>query len=641
MFTLIPQLGTIALLFTFSFSLFQIVFSLIFLYKRNIIFIYYTKKIIISQSIFLFACIGILLYLILTNDFSVIYIAHSSQVELPIVYKITSLWGGGSGSFLLWEFILSLWISVFYCTCNSIRKATLVKVSLVLAVLSAATILYILLYANPFLQSINLDNLNSEGLNPLLQDYGITIHPPILYIGYIGFSVVFALAIVSVIEGDLNDQLLCIMRKYTLYAWSCLTLGIILGGWWAYRVLGWGGWWSWDPVENISLLPWLVGLALIHTLMVVNTNNSYKLWGVFLALLTFPLSVLGTFLTRSGILLSSHGFAQGDILGAIYLLLFSVILICLPIAILFIQAPKFYGSRNSQSSKKELIMILGTVVIFSFMLTVLLGTIYPIFIHILKLEDISIGPAYFNLMVLPFGCVILILCAIATWISYRSSHEHKNCIMILIKVIISFLLSAIIAYLKSDIYNLILIMKLTVIIFLLIITAISLIKKALLFKGQKLSLLTNLGGLISHIGVIVMSFAIIINSSFSFQKEVNMNLGDSSDIKGYSVLFENLYKATGPNYSAIKGVFKISGTSAAILYPEIRLFAKQDYLVSIPDKNSTLSSDIYISLDNIIKDGRQVVTLYYEPFINFIWLGGFIIFLGGILSSIRKIKTYK
>jgi cytochrome c-type biogenesis protein CcmF len=630
------------LLGAFFLALLQCGIPLASLYYQRLKWLKWVKPLSWSQFILVALAIISLAYVFLGNDFSFAYVAQNSNSNLPWFYRVCAVWGGHEGSILLWVFILNLWTVAVIVLELSMELALLARVVAVLGFISAGFLLFLLTLSDPFslaTQSV----MDGRDLNPLLQDPGLIIHPPLLYMGYVGFSVSFAFAVAALLSGRFDKQWASWMRPWTLAAWCFLTWGIVSGSWWAYRVLGWGGWWFWDPVENASLLPWLAGTALIHSLLVVEKQELLKTWVILLAILTFALSLIGTFIVRSGILISVHAFAVDPWRGVFMLCLLVVLIgtaLCIyAFKIQNLKRPIVHVSFFSRTALLIMNNILLSVVIF----TVLLGTLYPLIIEVLGFGKLSVGAPYFNIVFTPFAILLLFFMGLSYLIPWKQNvcaDVFKKIINILLS---SFSLSFVLIILFSKEMQWQVLIGLGLALWIIINTLQLLIAS---FK-KKLSLKnifkTQGAMLIAHLGVAILAIGIILSSYYSLERNVRMSIGDNVSLAGYHFKLLQVYALQGQNYTGAVANIQVNHQSNHFLRPQLRYYPITDVMISKPAIAMGVWRDLYVSLAEPV--GKQTWTLrfYYKPFVRWIWMGGLCMILGGlwaILSRHNKRNKY-
>lgn len=623
------------LLGAFFLALLQCGVPLASLYSQRLKWLKWLKPITWSQFIFVMLAMLSLVYAFVGNDFSFSYVAENSNTHLPWFYRVCALWGGHEGSILLWVFILNLWTVAVIVFNQSIELALLARIISVLGFISAGFLLFLLTLSNPF--SLAAESLlDGRDLNPLLQDPGLIIHPPLLYMGYVGFSVSFAFAMAALLSGRFDKQWASWMRPWTLAAWCFLTWGIISGSWWAYRVLGWGGWWFWDPVENASLLPWLAGTALIHSLLVVEKQELLKTWVILLAILTFALSLIGTFIVRSGILISVHAFAVDPWRGVFMLGLLAVLVG----TALCIYAFKIHNFKQSISPisflSRTALLIVNNVLLSVMVFTVLLGTLYPLIIEVLGLGKLSVGAPYFNFMLAPFSILLLFFMGLSYLIPWKYNVRSDVLKKIVSILLASFSLGFSLVILFSKEIQWQVLIGLGLIIWIILNTLQLLVAS---FK-KKLSLKnifkTQGAMLIAHLGVAILAIGIILSSYYSLERNVRMSIGDSLSLAGYHFRLQQVYALQGPNYTGAVATIQVNHQNSQFLHPQLRYYPITDVMISKPAIAVGFWRDLYVSLAEPIGKQTWALRFYYKPFVRWIWVGGLCMILGGLWAILSR-----
>ncbi|CAG2136867.1 Cytochrome c-type biogenesis protein CcmF [Cupriavidus yeoncheonensis] len=584
----------------------------------------------------------VLAYLSLTmafagNDFSVRYVAANSNSDLPLAYRLAAVWGGHEGSMLLWTLMLALWslaVSVFS------RRLPLPMVARVLGVMgaiSAGLLLFLLFASNPFIRLLP-PAMAGRDLNPLLQDPGMVFHPPMLYMGYVGFAVTFAFAVAALLEGRLDAAWARWARPWTTVAWMFLTLGIMLGSAWAYYELGWGGWWFWDPVENASFMPWLAGTALIHSLAVTEKRGAFRAWTALLAIFTFSLSLLGTFLVRSGVLTSVHAFAVDPRRGIFILALLGLVT-GLALALFAWRAPRLARRTGFSLVSRESFLLANNVLLAVAAATVLLGTLYPLLLDVLGLGKISVGPAYFEQVFVPLMAPAVLLMGAAPLARWR----HGELPDMARRLRWAAVASAVVGV------GLLLVLRnasaLTGLGLLLAAwcaasAAASLAARLRNQRGRRLATLRQLpagyyGMLLAHLGVGVFIAGVTLVSSQESLRELPMRPGETVAVGGYDFRFGGVAPGTGPNYEALRGAVSVTrhGSTVATLAPERRIYRSQDMPTTEAAIDSGITRDLYVALGESLGDGRWAVRVHVKPFVDWIWGGCVLMALGGLLAA--------
>ncbi len=577
----------------------------------------------IAQCIFIAIAYGLLLFAFINDDFSLIYVASNSHVSLPMLYKVTAIWGGHEGSILLWVFLLSVWSLVFALTQ---RTHVLLPLTLAtLGIISMCFLGFLLFTSNPFLLA-DTPQMGRD-LNPLLQDPGFVIHPPMLYAGYVGFSVAFATSLAALLSNQLNSIWAAITRQFAVLAWCFLTLGITLGSWWAYRVLGWGGFWFWDPVENASLLPWLAGTALIHVLILTEKRGIAHAWSMLLSIITFGLSLLGTFLVRSGVLISAHTFANDPARG-IYLLMLLALVTTIALAIYLYRFSSLRKSTHFSFSwlSRESGLLINSALLFAAMLTVLLGTLYPLIFDAFKLGSISVGAPYFNTVMTPFALITLLLMGAGTLCVWQKQSVTDWLQQAWKKIALSVLIAAATLWAVSGE---------------LPFSALICLSLSLWAMSCALPSLPKLPAMsIAHTGFAMLLIGVLLSSLLHQEKEARLKPGDAINIGPYHFLFLDTASANGENYRGIRAAFDVTKNTRHVtnLYPEKRIYTVRDMVMTKVDIHPSIFRDLYIALGEPLDESTWSLRLYYKPFIRWIWLGGILMLLGGLFTLIQNKK---
>ncbi|MGQ3892413.1 heme lyase CcmF/NrfE family subunit [Legionella sp. CNM-4043-24] len=632
---MIAEAGLFALILALFFSCLLVVVPCIGLKKNKAAWIAAAPVYVLGQFVFVAIAWLCLTLCFLTDDFSVIYVLSNSSVSLPWFYKLCAVWGGHEGSMLLWVAILSLWMLAVSLFSRNLNPLFRVRVLIVLGALSIGFLLFLLSTSNPFLRQFQqLDTLGRD-LNPLLQDPGFLFHPPMLYMGYVGFSVAFAFAISALWMGQLESAWTKWTRPWTLAAWCCLTAGITLGSWWAYRELGWGGWWFWDPVENASFMPWLVGTALLHSLAVTEKRKQFMAWTMLLAITAFSLSLVGTFLVRSGVLTSVHAFAVDPQRG-IYILCFLLLVIggsLLQFALRaqHLNSPDDLAPRPTFLSRENA-LLLNNVFLVVMMLTVLMGTVYPLLIDGLGLGKLSVGAPYFNAVFVPLMIPLLILMGIGVNLNWQRSDGHSTILRLLPVLLVSLFLPWLLLLVfthEVKLWALLgMILATWVIAGTLLLVYLRLRQRGLSGLGQAF-----LGMIIAHCGVAVTVIGVAVSTAYGIQDDVRLAPGESTTLAGWRVTFIRENPLRGPNYHGTQAEMLISnGSSEHRIYPEKRLYEVAQMAMTDSAIDVSPFRDIYIALGEPLEQSAWAVRLYYKPFVRWIWAGGFMILLGGFLA---------
>jgi len=643
----IPEIGHFALILCLALSIVQGVLPLVGAAKGNRALMAVARPAAAANAFFGTVAIGCLAYSFYLSDFTVLNVANNSNSLLPWYYKVAATWGSHEGSILFWTVTLGWWgAAVAFCA-RRLPAEMGARVTGVLGLVGMGFLLFMLLTSNPFLR---LFPAPAEGadLNPLLQDPGMVFHPPLLYLGYVGFAVPFAFAIAALISGRLDAAWARWMRPWTTAAWVLLTLGIALGSYWAYYELGWGGWWFWDPVENSSFMPWLTGTALIHSLAVTEKRGCFRIWTVLLAILTFSLSLLGTFLVRSGVLTSVHAFATDPERG-LFILAFLIIVIGLSFLLFAWRAPTVGLGGNFSLISRESMLLVNNVLLVVAMGAVLLGTLYPLFLDALNAGKISVGPPYFDAVFGPLmlPCVFLMgVGPLARWKDADPKALARELAWCLVAAIVA---GAAIPLLMGEFGHWVFLgCTSAMFVFFAVIQTFRhqirnqpgnvfarLMRQPRAFWGMQLA----------HIGVAVFIIGVALVKGYQSERDVRMYEGETVTVAGYTFTFNGVETVRGPNYTADRGDFTLSvnGRELQHLYPEKRKYYSSN---SMPMTESairhSITGDVYVSLGTPTNDGGWVVRAYYKPYVTWIWWGCIIMAAAGLwAASDRRYRRRK
>jgi len=573
------------------------------------------------------------------HDFSVLYVASNSNTALPLQYRIAGVWGGHEGSLLLWVVMLCVWMVAVARYSQHLPQPVLARILSVMGLIAVGFLLFMLLTSNPFDRLFPVP-ADGRDLNPLLQDMGMVTHPPLLYMGYVGFSVAFAFAIAALIGGNLDATWARWTRPWTTVAWMFLTIGIALGSSWAYYELGWGGWWFWDPVENASFMPWLVGTALIHSLAVTEKRGGFKSWTVLLAILAFSLSLLGTFLVRSGVLSSVHAFATDPRRG-LFILVFLTVVVGASLGLYAWRAPRVgLGSRFALVSK-EAALLGNNVMLVVAAAAVLLGTLYPLLLDALGMGKISVGPPYFDTVFMPLMAPAVFLMGVgplARWKEAGVPDLARRLVWALGVAIVAALATG---WLAGKI-TLVTSLGLLMVYWIVGSVATDVWERVwqagkgwrgVVRKSRQLPR-ALVGMMLAHLGVAAFCFGVAMVKSYEVERDVKMSVGDSTTVNGYTFTFKGTREVEGPNYAAIKGLIEVTrdGKKLVDMQPEKRVYRVQQNPMTEAAINVGLTRDLYVSLGEPVDGDGWIVRIYVKPFIDWIWGGCLLMALGGLLA---------
>ncbi|MEO7392705.1 MAG: heme lyase CcmF/NrfE family subunit [Ramlibacter sp.] len=571
-----------------------------------------------------FAALGWSFYV---NDFSVTYVVEHSNSLLPTVYRLAAVWGGHEGSLLLWMLMLSGWTFAVAMRSRTLDEPMVARVLGVLGLVATGLLLFILLTSNPFERTLPAA-ADGRDLNPMLQDPGLVIHPPMLYMGYVGFSVAFAFAIAALLSGRLDAAWARWSRPWTTMAWIFLTLGIALGSWWAYYTLGWGGWWFWDPVENASFMPWLIGTALMHSLAVTEKRGTFKSWTVLLAIGAFSLSLLGTFLVRSGVLTSVHAFAVDPRRGVFILVLLALV-IGSSLTLFAWRAPKVALGGTFALMSRETLMLVGNVILVAACGSVLLGTLYPLLVDALGIGKISVGPPYFNTVFVPLMTPVLFLMAAVPLARWKHAQIREMAGKLWIPAALAVLGGVAIPLLMG---------RWTVLTglgtMLSVWIAVSMVLQIVRRLKDGRPPMSYWAMHLAHLGVAVFVMGVTLVGGFQDERDVRMEPGDTASVGGHEFKFIGVREVPGPNYVAARGEFEVSqgGRPGRTLLPEKRTYASSTMPMTNAAIDAGFTRDVYVSLGEPLEGKAWAVRVYYKPFVDWIWGGCLLMALGGLLA---------
>jgi len=631
---MIPELGHFALILALCLALAQGILPLIGAHRGNLAWMALARPAATGQFVFLAIAFLSLTYCFVVNDFSVLYVASNSNSALPVQYRVAAVWGAHEGSLLLWACILSVWTLAVTIYSRSLPQAMVARVIAVMGLISVGFILFMLTTSNPF-ERLFPAALDGRDLNPLLQDPGLIFHPPMLYMGYVGFSVAFAFAIAALLGGHLDATWARWSRPWTLISWTFLTTGIALGSWWAYYELGWGGWWFWDPVENASFMPWLVGTALIHSLAVTEKRGAFKPWTVLLAIFAFSLSLLGTFLVRSGVLVSVHAFATDPGRG-VFILAFLATVIGSSLVLYAWRAPRVKSGGTFAGFSRESLLLINNVILVTAAVSVLLGTLYPLILDALGLGKISVGPPYFATVFVPLMLPLAVLIGIGPLTRWKQD-DPTTVMRRLLPYLIGATVSGV-ALLYAVAQHMSIMTALSVVIALWVFaTALrGLFERARKSQGGWRSVpRAFIGMTVAHLGVGVFILGVTLTGAYNVEKDMRMDRGTSAVIAGYTFTFEGVKELDGPNYTANQGTVHVTrdGQEIVTLHPEKRTYRVQTMPMTEASIDAGVFRDLYVSLGEPVDSGAWSVRVYYKPFIRWIWSGALLMALGGVFAA--------
>ena len=566
------------------------------------------------------------------EDYSLDYVSKNSNSSLPLIYKISAAWAGHEGSMLLWCVVSSFWMFLASVYSSNLHKRLRVNFLAIMGILNLGFLLFVVATSNPFDRNMTIP-LDGNDLNPLLQDFGLIVHPPMLYMGYVGLSVVFSFAVACCFEDDFKKEWAQWIRPWVLASWAFLTLGIALGSWWAYYELGWGGWWFWDPVENASFMPWLMATALLHSVIATSEKGIFKSWTILLSIFTFSLSLLGTFLVRSGILISVHSFANDPSRG-VFILFMLVALIGGGLLSYALNSKKFIDDSDVRLISKEGFFLLNNILLVTATFTILLGTMYPLFLDILGLEKISVGVPYYNAVFVPLMIPLILLVGYVPILLSRTSIDSQ-----LFQLFIIFVISIFLSYIFS---------VQSILFFVGIFSTVWIIANILFdfyrSSDNSVKIRRKVGMYFAHFGLAIFIIGASVSESNKIEKEFTLEIGETKKVGVFDYRFENLKEFKSANYDAVIASIIVSKDDRFIteINPEKRLYHSSDSPMTEAGINGRLDRDLYVSLGNMVSDNKWSMRIYDKPLIRLIWIGTIFMILGAIFSiRFKQSKIYE
>ena len=638
---MIAELGNYALALSLAIAVLLAIFPLWGAEKGNVQFMALARPMTYGLFFILSVSFGALFYVFAINDFSVQYVVNNSNTTLPIYYRLSAVWGSHEGSLLLWIWLLSLWSAAVALFSKRLPQEAVARVLGIMGIISIGFLLFVLFTSNPFTRTFPDFPVDGKELNPLLQDIGLIFHPPLLYMGYVGFSVAFAFSIASLMTGKLDTAWARWSRPWTMAAWVFLTLGIVLGSWWAYYELGWGGWWFWDPVENASFMPWLAGTALLHSLAVTEKRGSFKAWTVLLAILAFSLCLLGTFLVRSGILVSVHAFASDPTRG-LYVLAYLIVVIGGSLTLYAYKGSQIRSRDNAERYSRESLLLLNNILLMTALCVVLLGTLLPLVHKQLGLGSISIGAPFFDQMFLIIMTPFALLLGIGPLVKWRRDQFSAIRTPVIASVIIMLIAGFALPYLLQDKPTVSAVLGTMMTVIIVLLSLYEMHQRATyrdtFWRGITKLSRSHWGMILAHLGVAMTVWGIAFSQNYSIERDVRMNVGDTVQIAGYDFTFKGISDANGPNYVGGKAQIDISrdGKHETTLYAEKRLYTVSKMPMTEAAIEWGFSRDLYAALGEKLDNNAWALRLYYKPFIRWIWLGGLFMALGGVLCMFDR-----
>ena len=566
------------------------------------------------------------------EDYSLDYVSKNSNSSLPLIYKISAAWAGHEGSMLLWCVVSSFWMFLASVYSSNLHKRLRVNFLAIMGILNLGFLLFVVATSNPFNRNMTIP-LDGNDLNPLLQDFGLIVHPPMLYMGYVGLSVVFSFAVACCFEDDFKKEWAQWIRPWVLASWAFLTLGIALGSWWAYYELGWGGWWFWDPVENASFMPWLMATALLHSVIATSEKGIFKSWTILLSIFTFSLSLLGTFLVRSGILISVHSFANDPSRG-VFILFMLIALIGGGLLSYALNSKKFVDDSDVRLISKEGFFLLNNILLVTATFTILLGTMYPLFLDILGLEKISVGVPYYNAVFVPLMIPLILLVGYVPILLSRTSMDSQ-----LVQLFIIFVISIFLSFIFS---------VQSILFFVGIFSSVWIIVNILFdfyrSSDNSVKIRRRVGMYFAHFGLAIFIIGASVSESNKIEKEFTLEIGETKKVGVFDYRFDNLKEFKSTNYDAVIASIIVSKGDRFIteINPEKRLYHSSDSPMTEAGINGRLDRDLYVSLGNMVSDNKWSMRIYDKPLIRLIWIGTIFMILGAIFSiRFKQSKIYE
>ncbi|EPX79445.1 heme lyase CcmF/NrfE family subunit [Litoreibacter arenae] len=644
---MIPELGQFALSLALIAALVQSVLPMLGAARGNSLWMRSAQASALAQFALIAVAFWALMRSYIVSDFTVLNVVNNSHSLKPLIYKIAGTWGNHEGSLLLWVFILAGFGAAVAFFGRNIPEALKARTLSVQAWISVGFISFMVFTSNPFTR-VFPPPLDGNDLNPLLQDIGLAIHPPLLYVGYVGFSIVFSFAVAALIEGRVDPAWARWVRPWTLAAWTSLTAGIGLGSWWAYYELGWGGWWFWDPVENVSFMPWLLGTALLHSAIVTEKRDTFKSWTILLAILTFSLSLLGTFIVRSGLLTSVHAFAVDPERG-IYILGLLFVSIGGSLALFAWRAPSMEGGGLFAPISREAGLLINNLLLATATATVLFGTLYPLFLEAITGDKISVGPPFFNAGFIPIMLPLLIVMGIGPFLSWKRADLRGVLSRLKVAFAIAVIAALVVWYLTTG-GPVLAVIAMGIAIWLLVATAQEWITRVKLFQSGAWARIrrqprASHGMTLAHIGVAVLVMGATGSSAWKEDIVAFASPGTKVEIAGFELTFEKIEPQQGPNYVAQVATLNVTrdGEFVTKLYPERRVYPVAGSSTTESAIRQTLAGDLYVSIAQPAAEGAQgkwTLRILYEPLVNFLWIGTVFLVLGGSLSlSDRRLRV--
>ncbi|GLT17424.1 c-type cytochrome biogenesis protein CcmF [Vibrio zhanjiangensis] len=645
---MIVEIGHFALIVSLAMAALLSILPLLGASRNNTVLMNTARPLSWGMFLLLALSFGVLLWAFYTNDFTLIYVATNSNSQLPWYYRLTAVWGAHEGSLLLWVLIQAVWTVAVATFSRGMPQESVARVLSVMGMISVGFLLFIIVTSNPFVRVLPYFPVDGRDLNPLLQDPGLIIHPPMLYMGYVGFSVAFSFAIASLMTGRLDTAWARWSRPWTTAAWLFLTLGIALGSWWAYYELGWGGWWFWDPVENASFMPWLAGTALMHSLAVTEKRGTFKAWTVLLAISAFSLSLLGTFLVRSGILVSVHAFASDPSRG-MFILAFLVFVIGGSLLLFAFKGSRIRARGDFELVSRENTLLVNNVLLIAGLVVVLVGTLLPLVHKQIGLGSVSIGAPFFNLLfawlMVPFAFFL----GIGPLIRWKRDNFTSLVKPILISGIASLILAYVLVLLLADFFQFMAYLGWVMALWIIFMHGFELHQRATHRHSFRLGVTklqrSHWAMMFGHIGLAVSVIGIAMVQNYSIERDVRLAPGESYRVQEYDFYFKGLKDKNGPNYDGYVAEFKVShqGNYINTLHAEKRFYSTARSMMTEAAIDRGVTRDLYIAMGERLDDDKSwAVRIYYKPFVRWIWAGAILMaFAGAIAISDKRYRFRK
>jgi cytochrome c-type biogenesis protein CcmF len=628
---MIPEIGQICLVLALCLTASQAFFTLVGAHTRRAAWMAVGTPATAGQFVFIAGAFIALAWAFLHDDVSLLSVASNSNSKLPEIYKVAAVWGGHEGSLLLWSLVLSIWAVAVAALSGGLPRDIRARILGVMGAVNFGLIAFVLFTSNPFLR---LESIPFDGndLNPLLQDPAMALHPPILYAGYVGFSVAFSFAIAALLAGKIDSEWARWARPWTTAAWVFLTIGIALGSWWAYYELGWGGWWFWDPVENASFMPWLVGTALIHSLAVTEKRGLFKGSTLLLAISAFSLSLVGTFLVRSGVLVSVHSFASDPARG-LFILGFLVVVIGVALGLYAWRAPTLDRAVGFSAFSRETFLLINNILLCVAAGLVLLGTLYPLVLDALNAGKISVGPPYFETVFLLPMVPLLVAVGVGMHTAWRSADISVVTKRLRIPAVLSVVAGVAVTLFIYGGNNVLTMVGIAAGLW-VIFTALLDPVRQLAGRGPRFSR-AALGMSVAHLGLGLFVLGVTVTTSFNVETDQRVAVGETASIGDYSILFNGVEPVRGPNYQGLRGEMIVTrnGQPVATLHPEKRVYGTRTSPMTEAGIAAGWSRDVFVALGDDLGENAWSVRLQYKPLIRFIWLGALVMAFGGILAA--------